>query len=245
MTKSEFFSFEKEDLDFPFYKSNDLSLVEWIVLTLSFVITGILICIPPTLYPGFLNFLVQYKGFLYFLIPFLGILFASKGKLDSICKKLSLKDGKLIVILLVLSAIYSVAMGLILRLAFNIIPNANPVFNETPTLLFWIQFFFQLFGEELIILIPFLIVLFLVYKFSQNRKLGIIIGVLVSLFIFGILHFNAYHSFISIIMIQGVGSIIRMYGYLKTKNILVTYLIHVLFDLMFIIPGILFLIHFL
>jgi membrane protease YdiL (CAAX protease family) len=47
--------------------------------------------------------------------------------------------------------------------------------------------------------------------------------------IFGLAHYQ-YGPIIQILLIQGLGSIFDLYAYLKTKNVLVSYSAHLLFD---------------
>ena len=56
-------------------------------------------------------------------------------------------------------------------------------------------------------------------------------GILVSLSIFGMVHFKAYTGrILQILLIPGLGSIFDLYSYMKTKNMVVSYILHVLMD---------------
>jgi len=48
---------------------------------------------------------------------------------------------------------------------------------------------------------------------------------------FALLHLSDLHSIVSVIVLQGFGTIFEFYGYLKTKNIFISYLTHLLTDL--------------
>ena len=61
--------------------------------------------------------------------------------------------------------------------------------------------------------------------------MSIWIGVVGSLFVFGIVHFSAYGgNILQILLIQGLGSIFDLYVYLKTKNVVNSYILHVFID---------------
>ena len=218
------FKFEREGLDFPFYNNNPhLSNEKWIILTIGFLITLLFGLIPKTGIPQYI------AEFIYFLIPFATFLYVANGKLGLICKKFQKSDIWLILGTIILYFVYSLVMGVLLK-SLGIVAHTNPAISHLDSILFWIAFPFQIFGEELIKVIPFIIVLFLIYKFTGRRKLGIIMATLVSVIIFGILHYNAYGSIITVILIQGIGSIIMLFAYLKSKNILTSYIVHLATD---------------
>ena len=51
------------------------------------------------------------------------------------------------------------------------------------------------------------------------------------LFNFGIIHSGAYSGkIVQILLIQGLGSIFALYPYLKTKNMINSYILHLLVD---------------
>ena len=69
-----------------------------------------------------------------------------------------------------------------------------------------------------------------IYKYSNNRKLSVIISVALILIMFASMHAFNPIMFIFALFIQGFGSIFEFYGYIKTKNVLVSFLCHLLTD---------------
>lgn len=58
-----------------------------------------------------------------------------------------------------------------------------------------------------------------------------ICGLVISLLIFGLIHYNSYNGALAqIIFVIGFGSIFYTYAYLKTKNVIVAYISHILID---------------
>ncbi|MDO5852459.1 MAG: hypothetical protein Q4Q23_08225 [Methanobacteriaceae archaeon] len=167
----------------------------------------------------------------------LAIGIASKGNFKSICKKVHKSDIKLIVVLIILEAIFSISVSMIELLAFGIHSNPNPVFGSSKSVLLYIELIFDLFGEELFKLIGIFLFTYIFYKISKNRKLSIILAAFITLSCFGLLHApeygNVFHALVSI----GYASVFTVYAYIKTKNIFVSYLIHLIFDYVFIILG--------
>ena len=77
---------------------------------------------------------------------------------------------------------------------------------------------------------PFILVAYFVYKFTQNRKHAVLLGAVASLIIFGALHTSAYGSFLFAVVGITIPAIALAYSYLKTKNIFVSYLVHLIID---------------
>ncbi|WNY28779.1 hypothetical protein MmiEs2_09830 [Methanimicrococcus stummii] len=226
MQKDDYFKFENETQDFPLYNDNPhISAGKWAVMILSAALTIFLIMVPL----DFLSELGIYKRILYFIIPVLGFGFAVDWKFGLICKKFKKGDFKLIVILLIAEFVFSSVLNFALTY-FGVVAQDNPVISQLTSISTWLVFPFQIFGEELIKIIPFIVFLMLFYKFTKNRKMSIVIATTLSLLIFALLHLPAYESLISVLFLQGLGSIFTMYAYLKTKNILVSYAIHLLLD---------------
>lgn len=85
-------------------------------------------------------------------------------------------------------------------------------------------------GEEFFKVFLLLIIMYLVYKFTNNRNLAIRLGIIFTLIAFGFIHMGAYGRLLQVLLIQGLGSIFDLYAYMKTKNVLVSYIIHLLID---------------
>ena len=47
---------------------------------------------------------------------------------------------------------------------------------------------------------------------------------------FGSMHVGAYGTLAQVLLVQWLGSIFDLYAYLKTKNVFVSYIAHLLFD---------------
>jgi membrane protease YdiL (CAAX protease family) len=157
----------------------------------------------------------------------LPVIYVSKGNLSLFFKKVKRENIKLIIICTVLPFIYSMFMIFILEyLKISLESTIEPT---STTLLSIINMLVQLMGEELFKIILLIIAMSIIYHFTKNRKLSIIISSIITMTIFGIAHYQ-YGPLIQILLIQGLGSIFDLYAYLKTKNVLVSYLAHLLYD---------------
>lgn len=211
--------------DIPFYNNiPKLAKLDWAILTGSvLLLIGFLTIIP---LPS------EYLSISFFLLGLLPALYICKGKYNIFFKKISLKDIKLIILLLIGMYIYSIVMGaVIVRLTGSIAGHSE--MNTVPSLIFVISMIIQIFGEEFFKIFLLLILMYLVYRFTNNYKSSIIIGLIGSMVIFGLCHYRAYNGMIlQILLLQGFGSIFEYFAYIKTKNIWVSYLLHLLRDIL-------------
>ena len=211
--------------DIPFYNNiPKLSKWDWTILTGSvLLLIGFLTVIP---LPS------EYLSISFFLLGLLPALYICKGKYNIFFKKISLKDIKLIILLLIGMYIYNIVMGAILvRLTGSIAGHSE--MNTVPSLIFVISMIIQIFGEEFFKIFLLLILMYLVYRFTNNYKSSIIIGLIGSMIIFGLCHYMAYNGrILQILLLQGFGSIFEYFAYIKTKNLWVSYLLHLLRDIL-------------
>lgn len=226
MQKDEFFKFENETQDFPLYRENPhISTGKWAVMIFSVLLTLFLIMVPL----DFLSEIGILKRLLYLIIPLLGFGFAVDWQYGLICKKFKKGDLKLIVILFIAEFVFTILLSLALT-HLGVAAHDNPIIAELTSVSTWLIFPLQLFGEELIKIIPFIVFLAVFYKFTKNRKMSVVIAAALTLLIFGLIHLPAYGSIVSVLFLQGLGSVFTMYAYLKTKNIFASYAIHLLLD---------------
>ncbi len=227
---ADFFKFEETEFDFPFYNGTPaLSKADWIIFLLApalmiFFISGftehvpLINQIPGELYP-----------LIYCLVTLIPIAYVCKGKLGLLFKKVKASDFKIIIICFFAYFIYSIAVGyLLLSSGLKVTP--NPV-SEALSLKALIYILIQLLGEELFKVSLLILGMALLFHFTKDRKKALIFGALVSMLIFGLVHYGAYNNVIHCLLVIGVGSLIHLYPYIKTKNIIVTYILHVMIDL--------------
>lgn len=221
---SDFFKFEDSAVDFPFYNNNPkLSESEWCTLILGLGLF-IFLLIGPVIVP---QSVFSISLFFALAIP---TVYALKRNVILLFKKPKLSDLKLIILCFAGYYIYTV----IVLVLFEVIGfQANPhamIDTVTVNAMFIISVFSQLMGEELYKILIFLIVMYASYSVFKNRKFSMIISTFITLMAFGLAHYGAYGNLIQIILIQGFGSIFELYSYLKTKNIIVSYALHLLID---------------
>ena len=93
----------------------------------------------------------------------------------------------------------------------------------------------DLISEELFKFDLFILVLYLTYKLSGDRKTSIVCASIVTLVMFDAYHFQpntgGWMRVVSDIITKGFVSFFMFYAYLKTKNIWVSYFIHLFYDI--------------
>lgn len=224
--------FLDDGIDVPFY--NDvpkLSTFDWIVVLASvLLVIGYItvIDIPADLLP--------FAVFLTGLIP---ALYICKGNYSLFFKRLRLKDIGLAVVLVICIYVYTIIMGLIISLiSGNMAGHAG--LGEAITAMSVLAMIIQVFGEEFFKIFLLLLVMYVIYKFTRDRGMALLLGLILSMIIFGLVHYDAYEGrILQILLIQGFGSVFEYYAYLKTKNVWVCFLVHVLRDFIPIVMSLL------
>ncbi len=220
---SEFFRFEDTSRDFPYYKHNPLlSKAAWIVLLLlipvSFIVYGLVGIDSETI-----------GSILFVLILLIPLMYFSNWDFSLLFHKPTKSEIKLAVLLFIGYMIYAFVVGEVLE----VISQASTVTGDYLGVS-WESFFcliFSMLGEELVKFIPLMFFMRVVYKYTNNRKFAVIVSSIIVLIFFGLLHFDETATpLLSVLLIQGLGSIFELYGYIKTKNIFVPYLCHLLTD---------------
>lgn len=236
---SDFFKFEEREFDFPFYNGiPSLSKVDWFIFLLAPILMIVFSSTNTRAIPLINLIPTDFYPLVYFLVTFIPVAYVCKGKLGLFFKKLKINDFKIIIICFFAYFIYSAIIVSILSIC-GVNASPNPITEETITLTGFIFLLIQLLGEEFFKVSLFILGMALFYHFTKDRKKSLIFGAIVSMTIFGLVHYGAYGNVIHCLLVIGVGSLIHIYPYIKTKNILATYILHILIDLVaIVIPSI-------
>lgn len=209
--------------DFPFYNHNPpISKEGWFVLLLT---------VPLSLIAYFnIGHYSEIIGSIVFCLTMLiPLLYYSKWDYSLMFHKPNKNEVILAFLMFICYMIYAVAMGTILNML-----NLSGVGIGASLDVNWemtVSLIFSMMAEELIKFIPLMFFMTLIFKFSADRKLSIAVSTVIVLIGFGLIHYKpATKTIISVLLIQGLGSIFEVYGYLKTKNIFVPYISHLLTD---------------
>ncbi len=210
--------------DVPFY--NDvpkLSKIDWLVVLASVILTIAVI--------NFIDIPPEFLPFALFLLGVGPALYICKGDYSLFFKKVTLKDIGLIIVLLIGIYLYTIVVVALLSTATGSVADHADM-NSSLNILTVLFIIIQLFGEEFFKIFMLLLVMYGVYKLTNNSNIAVGLGLIGAMVIFGLCHYYAYDGrILQIILIQGFGSIFEYFAYLKTKNVWVSYLLHLVRDL--------------
>ena len=221
---SEYFKYENKDYDIPFLNGiPELTTSKIAALVIGFLIAFITPFVVPLE-----GFQIQ-KALIVCFATLIPIIYALKGNLSMILRVPQVKDIKIIILGVIVFMILAAIINFILTGGIaNTAKNGS--MNGSPTVLL-IRLLIQLVGEELLKIMPLMLVVAFTYK-SLGRKTAIIVAIIISQLLFALVHIPAYGFDLRFLILAiGVGSCILPITYIHTKNVAVPYFIHLINDL--------------
>ena len=209
--------------DFPYYKHNPRISKKWWMILLLLIPVSMMVYAATAQTSEFIGSLIFC---LMLLIP---LLYVSNWDYGLLFKKPSRNEIILAVLMFAGYIIYSFIVATLLE-NFGL---TGTGYDEllTVNLESTASLVFSLMAEELIKFIPLMFFLRLFYKYTSNRKLSVALSSAIIIIFFGLLHYAPpYSTLISVLALQGFGTIFELYGYIRTKNVLVPYISHLLTD---------------
>ncbi|WP_407423543.1 CPBP family intramembrane glutamic endopeptidase [Methanobrevibacter sp.] len=228
--EKDYFRFEDKEYDIPFYNGNpNIGSSKIIVLFFGLCLT---FCIP------FIEFgdMELLKAILSCFIPLIAVWYSLDGNLSEIFRKPEKKDMKIIILGLI-SVFLVMYITTLISKVFGIPSQSHKPYVGAPMITI-LSTIIQLVGEELFKFIGIVLPMIFTYKYI-GRKGAIIVGIIVSQLIFALAHISAYgFNIADLILTIGIGSIVFPLIYVKTKNIAISYLVHLIWDFIGILPVI-------
>jgi len=220
-------SFEKRD--FPFYNEiPKMSKIGWLVLLVSVPVALFsfrYVCFYTNEFAGSIVFL------LIMLIP---LLYFSDWDYSLFFRKPTKDELILAVVMFLAFFIYSLIMTYLLD-ASGLASTGSGDADIVPI----ISLVFSMMAEELMKFIPLMFLLRVLFKYTSNRRVSIVVSSAVTLVFFALIHLEPGVSLLSVLLIQGLGSLFHLYVYLKTKNLFASYLSHLMTDAFVLIMAML------
>lgn len=220
-----------ESRDFPFYRHNPrISSGGWLSLILSVPVALLVYALV-----GFESEIIA--SVLFCLIMLIPLLYFSKWDYSLMFRKPTKNEIILAILMFAGYMIYALCLGSVLDIVGLGGVEASSAEEVGVTIQSTVGLLFSMMGEELLKFIPLMFLMRLVYKFTDNLKISVAVSTAIVLLGFGLLHYAPpTNTIVSVLLLQGLGSLFEMYGYLKTKNLFVPYISHLLTDaVMFII----------
>lgn len=223
-------------IDFPFYNGRParISGAQWL-LVMAMVAIGFLALIAPI--PLFKGGWAQFiPAILFFAVPLAGLAMVAPHHWTAIFRKVGWREVMWMVAFALLNIAVSMGVGLLVY-KFQA-TTGNPVFGMLAgeatgdRLLFFLKTLPQLFGEELLTILPFLALAWLFHsKFKMARLPSIALAWLLSAVLFGLAHLPTYGwNLVQCLVVIGSARLVLTLAYLKTKNIWVSFGAHVIND---------------
>lgn len=235
--------------DFPFYNGKPFPLswgkwITWFVVTVVaflfftgdiFLMFGIKLKKHPLARPLELNLLKVGLLAIFLVVLFVVFWWVSKGEWRTLFRKLHKNEVWFAVIGgPVALGIVGIYMKVVLEglLGMKLAADSALTMSSGDAVMSFVSIVFQLIGEELGAIVPFLFVLMVCNKgLKWNRNASIWIAWIVSSIIFGIYHLSAYNdSWMQAILAIGVARLFLTIPYIRYKNIWASYLFHLAYD---------------
>lgn len=243
------YGFERSSAgDFPFYRQSPdaLSGRSWALILLGVALGFAVLTAHMAFYTTTAGSFVP--TILFPLIP-LAVLAMVAGKAwRALFRTPTWRDFLLMLAIAGANILVSVAIALVLQQLFKM--SDNPVSamlteaSDTARILFYLKTLPQLFGEEVVSILPFLAILWFCHqRLRLTRKSAIIIAWLCTALIFGAMHLPTYDwNVLQCFLMIGTARIVLLSGYIITKNIWVSTGAHIindwlLFTLMVLLGG--------
>ena len=220
-----------ESRDFPFYRHNPkISSGGWLLLILSVPVALLVYALV-----GFESEIIA--SVLFCLIMLIPLLCFSKWDYSLMFRKPTKNEIILAILMFAGYMIYALCLGSVLDMVGLGGVEASSAEEVGVTIQSTVGLLFSMMAEELLKFIPLMFLMRLVYKFTDNLKISVAVSTAIVLLGFGLLHYAPpTNTIVSVLLLQVLGSLFEMYGYLKTKNLFVPYISHLLTDaVMFII----------
>lgn len=211
--------------DFPYYNHNPrISKKAWIALLLSV----------PIAYIAYVASMSDelVSSILFCFIMLIPLLYFSKWDYKLLFKKPTRNEILLAALMFIGYMTYAILMGAALE--YIGVPSASGAEDSTYNIISLISLVFSMMGEELLKFIPLMFFMRLFFKFSKNRNVSFAVSSVIIMIFFGLLHYD-FVSIANCLLLQGLGTVFELYGYYKTKNLLVPYLSHLFTDLFIMI----------
>ncbi len=227
---------EDQGRDFPYYNGLPvpLSARQWL-LVLAGVVAGFVALVLPITWPGgmFGQFI---PAVLLPCIPLAVLAFIVPHDWKAIFGKVGGRELRLMLGFGLLNLVVSMTVGVIVHALTEVTPNASAAqlagLDAAGRVAFFAKTIPQLFGEEVITILPFLAVMQLLSKgFGVGRKSALVGAWLVTSLLFGLIHLPTYGwNVVQCIVVIGSARLMLTLPWIMTKNIWVSTGAHIVND---------------
>ena len=222
--------------DFPFYNGVPVRLSggQWLFV-MAAIAAAFLVLILPIPWPGGpLGALIP--AVLFPLIPLAAFAHVAPRHWKVIFGKVGGREVRLMFGFALLNIVVSMSVGAIVRALTDVTPNAATELlsgmDTAGRIAFFAKIIPQLFGEEVVTILPFLALMaVLSNRFGVGRRGAIVGAWLISALLFGLIHLPTYDwNFVQCVVIIGTARLVLTLPWILTKNIWVSTGAHIIND---------------
>lgn len=222
--------------DFPFYNGQPLLLTrsQWLMVLAAIAFGYACVTVPVPLLVSPVGLLI--RTILFPTIPLLALRLVVGVHWLGIFRRLRGPDFFWMTAIATVNLVITVSLGAVFMKLFgaetNLAVSGLAEQSTSERELFFLRTIPQLFGEEVLTILPFLAVMTFGYnRLNLTRNRAILLAWLVSSLMFGLVHLPTYNwNLLQCIVVIGSARLILTLAYLKTRNILVSTGAHILND---------------
>ena len=226
---------ERQDRkDFPFYNNKPvgLSVWQWLLIWLASAIGFVALIF----IPQHNNVEALLPRFLFVAIPLATLAFFARNHWKTLFQKPTLADYRSMIGFFILNLAITAVIAIVVKALFGANANAAAAglaqAGTVEIVAFYVGTAMQLLGEEVFTMLPFLAIMFFLYRRGKVSRKNAIIGawILTALW-FGAAHLPTYGwNIAQALLIIGSARIVLTLAYIRTKNLWVSYGAHLLND---------------
>lgn len=227
---------EKSGDDFPFYngKPNNINAYQWVTLLASVALGFAFLSMKIDVLNGTFGGIA--RSTLFFAVPLTVFYLITNKKVTTLFRKLRWRDARVMISIALVNLLVTIALGALflntLGADTNTAIGALKDLSNHERLLFFVQSLPQLFGEEVLTVLPFLAFLHFSYRYlGLSKTRSVLLAWLLSSLVFGLVHLPTYNwNWLQCIIVIGSARLILTLAYIRTKNIWVSTGAHIVND---------------
>lgn len=227
---------ERPGDDFPYYNGAPVAISErqWLFVMLMVVVGFLFLVVSIPLLDGLLG--AYARSILYFAIPLLGLALVAPRHWTAIFRKVRGRDVGWMIFFAALNTVVSMAVAFAVMNTLGATRNSTVSgladLTATERIAFYLRTIPQLFGEEVMTILPFLAILAVLAADTRlSRRSMIVWAWVLSAVVFGLAHLPTYHwNLVQCLIVIGSARLILLLPYIMTKNIWVSTGAHILND---------------